>query len=244
MKKTVIVVAGANGAGKTTLARELILSRLPNNFEFLNADLIADGLSPFKPQSVALEAGKEFLRRFENKVSQGESFLVESTLSGLSYKNRLSYLKELGYRIEMIYIWLPNADFAVKRVAQRVRLGGHDVPEQTIRRRFNRSLKNFFDIYCSLAESTLLLDGSVQPIGKIAVWNRGELVDIMDTELYGRISDSQDNDQVRQEKSFYFDSSSQSYILQCIDSLIADVDRFLTIQERESGLPLVVRTDG
>jgi predicted ABC-type ATPase len=104
MKKTVIVVAGANGAGKTTLARELILSRLPNNFEFLNADLIADGLSPFKPQSVALEAGKEFLRRFENKVSQGESFLVESTLSGLSYKNRLSYLKELGYRIEMIYM--------------------------------------------------------------------------------------------------------------------------------------------
>jgi predicted ABC-type ATPase len=139
MKPTVIVVAGPNGAGKTTLARELILSKLPNHFEFLNADLIAEGLSPFKAHQVAYKAGRIFLDRFDQFASERKSFLAESTLSGYTLFHRLIRLRKLGYRIEILYLWLPSSEFVVKRAAKRVRSGGHNIPEATIIRRFSRS---------------------------------------------------------------------------------------------------------
>ena len=159
LKKRIIIIAGPNGAGKTTFARQFLPSErdCPN---FINADLIAAGLSPFAPELEAIQAAKIMLDQIRMNVGAGRSFGFETTLAGLSYARHIPRWRAVGYRLELIFLSLPSADAAVKRVAIRVRQGGHNVPEAVIRRRFEAGLKNFHAIYKLLVNRWFLYDTS------------------------------------------------------------------------------------
>ena len=157
--RRVIIIAGPNGAGKTTFAREF----LPKEADcpvFVNADLIAAGLSPFAPERAALQAGRLTLGAIAQHVAQRESFAFETTLSGLGYARQIPAWKALGYRVELIFLSLPSADLAVRRVAERVRQGGHNIPEATIRRRFEAGRRLFSDVYQPLVDQWYLYDNA------------------------------------------------------------------------------------
>jgi predicted ABC-type ATPase len=139
---SLIVIAGPNGAGKSTAARTLLAETLKLT-TFVNADVIAQGLAGFAPESVAVEAGRIMLRRLRDLARQRADFAFETTLSGLTLAPWLRELQESGYRIHLIYFWLATPEIAIARVAERVRQGGHDIPQETIRRRFGRSIQNF-----------------------------------------------------------------------------------------------------
>lgn len=149
--KQVIIIAGANGAGKTTFAREFI----PNEagfLEFINADLIAAGISPFNPESVALTAGKLMLQMIDDYTQVGKSFAVETTLSGRNYVKLIDRWHTLGYRVKLVFIELPSVEVARQRVAQRVSQGGHFIPDDVVQRRFHQGLHNFHHIYKPLVD--------------------------------------------------------------------------------------------
>jgi len=133
------VIAGPNGAGKTTFAREF-LPHYAQCLEFVNADYIASGISPFAPEIAAIEAGRLMLKRIRELIAEKKSFGFETTLAGRGYVNLLRQLKRLGYRVFLYFLWLPNSLVAVERVAQRVRKGGHDIPEATIRGNYSPAL--------------------------------------------------------------------------------------------------------
>jgi len=154
-----LVIAGPNGAGKTTFAREF-LPREAGLIRFVNADLIAAGLSPLRPELAALAAGRLFLTEIDRLAEARTSFAFESTLSGLGHADRLRGLRSAGYRIEMIFLSLPSVEIAIARVAMRVRHGGHAVPETDIRRRFRRGWENFQNTYRALADAWAVYDNS------------------------------------------------------------------------------------
>ena len=160
-KKTsnVVVVAGPNGAGKSTSAPAILKERL-NIVEFVNADTIAAGLAAFAPEKAQIQAGQIMLSRIRQLVIQQANFAFETTLATRSYARRLTIMAETGYNIHLLFLWLPSADLAIERVANRVRLGGHNIPEKTIRRRYEAGLRNFFELYCPIALSWELLDNS------------------------------------------------------------------------------------
>lgn len=143
---SVIVLAGCNGAGKTTAARTVLAETL-QVMTFVNADVIAQGLAGFDPNSAALEASRIMLERLHALAEGRADFAFETTLAARSYSGWLKGLRQTGYKVHLIYFWLANADLAVARVAQRVRMGGHGVPEVTIRQRYRRSVQNFFRLY-------------------------------------------------------------------------------------------------
>jgi predicted ABC-type ATPase len=155
----VVVLGGRNGAGKSTAAPRLLRESLRVE-EFVNADTLAQGLSAFRPEDVALEAGRITLKRLDDLESQRKSFAFESTLSSQALASRLSRLRERGYKVHIVYLWLPTADLAVARVAERVAAGGHDVPSEAVRRRFDRGRHNFFTRYRRLANTWRLYDAS------------------------------------------------------------------------------------
>ena len=159
VQKKIIVIAGPNGAGKTTFATEF----LPNEAEcrrFVNADLIAAGLSPFDPETAALQAGRLMLELIHGFVHQEVSFAFETTLSGRGYAVCIPQWQARGYRVKLFFLSLPDADFAIRRVQHRVHLGGHDIPEQTIHRRFANGWKNFQTLYRPLVNEWALYDSS------------------------------------------------------------------------------------
>ena len=158
-QKKIVIIAGPNGAGKTTFAREF-LPREAECPDFINVDLIAEGLSPFDPQRAALRAGRVMLQEIHRRVRAGESFAFETTLSGRSYARLIPRWRSAGYHVKLIFLSLPSADLAVARVSARVAQGGHDVPEQVIRRRFDAGLRNFKDAYRGLVNSWALYDNS------------------------------------------------------------------------------------
>ncbi len=159
MSPTLAFIAGPNGAGKSTSAPTLLVDR-EEALEFVNADDIAKGLSAFHPERVAVAAGKILLNRFRELAESKESFAIETTLSGRSYARHIRLLKSAGYRFELFFLWLPSEELAVARVAQRVRLGGHNIPEPVIRRRYYAGLENFFHLYRPLADSWRFYDSS------------------------------------------------------------------------------------
>jgi predicted ABC-type ATPase len=128
--------------------------------EFVNADTLAQGLSAFRPEDVALDAGRIMLRRLGELEEQRKSFAFEATLASQALARRLARLKTHGYAVHIVFLWLPTADLAIARVAERVRAGGHDVPSDAVRRRFSRGLHNFFTIYRPIADTWRLYDGS------------------------------------------------------------------------------------
>ncbi|MGH9685498.1 MAG: zeta toxin family protein [Candidatus Acidiferrales bacterium] len=159
MSPSVYIIAGPNGAGKTTFAREF----LPNYAEcrnFINADLIAQGVSPFSPEAIAFRAGRLMLEEIELYARRGASFGFETTLSGRSYLSLIRHLKKRGYQVHYFFLWVPTVDLALKRVRARVLEGGHDVPETVVRRRFDRSIRNFLLRYVPLGDSWTLFDNS------------------------------------------------------------------------------------
>jgi predicted ABC-type ATPase len=155
----VVIVAGANGSGKSTSAPPLLRDALEVT-EFVNADTIAAGLSAFRPQSVAVAAGRIMLARMRSLAIARENFAFETTLASRSFAPWLRRLREDGYRVHILFLWLRNEELAVRRVAERVRAGGHDVPEDVVRRRYRAGLRNFLTLYVPLAHSWQMLDNS------------------------------------------------------------------------------------
>lgn len=154
-----IVLAGPNGAGKTTAARTLLAENL-RLLTFVNADVIAQGLAGFDPDSAALEASRIVLERLHLLAERREDFAFETTLAARSYAPWLRKLRQDGYQVHLVFFWLESADLAVARVAERVRLGGHRVPERSIRQRYKRSVRNFFDLYLPLARTWQVYDNT------------------------------------------------------------------------------------
>jgi predicted ABC-type ATPase len=158
-EKKIVIIAGPNGAGKTTFAVEF-LPREAGCPDFINVDLIAAGLSPFAPEKAALRAAKLMLEEMHRLVRKGESFAFETTLSGHNYARLIPRWRAAGYHVKLIFLSLPSADLAVARVATRVAQGGHPVPEDVVRRRFESGLRNFHAIYRPLVNSWMLYDNS------------------------------------------------------------------------------------
>lgn len=159
MDKKIIIIAGPNGAGKTTFAR----SFLPQEAQcprFINADLIAAGLSPFAPEAAAIKAGRLMLEEVAACVGRGESFAFETTLSGLGYLRHIDQWRAQGYRVKLYFLALPSAEAAMARVAERVSQGGHDIPEPVIRRRFAAGRRNFDLHYKAKVDAWVLYDNA------------------------------------------------------------------------------------
>ena len=155
----IVILAGPNGAGKSTSAAKLLLGVLQVQ-EFVNADTIAQGLSAFAQERVAFQAGRIMLKRLKELAAQRTSFAFETTLASRSYIPWLKQQQATGYEVHLLFLWLPTADMAVARVADRVRLGGHDVPEPTIRRRYGAGMVNLREAYLSLANSWKVIDNT------------------------------------------------------------------------------------
>lgn len=185
-KPIVVVLGGPNEAGKSTAAPRLLKGTLRVT-EFLNADLIARGLSPFHPEGAAVAAGEVLLRRMEDFASRGVSFGMESALASRSLARRLRGLLARGYEFHVVFLYLPSADLAVSRVADRVRLGGHNVPEATIRRRYAAGLRNFFALYQPIATSWRVINNSRS--GRMDTIARGRQTDaqVLKCDLWQRI---------------------------------------------------------
>lgn len=157
------IIAGPNGAGKTT-ASYTVLPELLECKEFVNADEIARGLSPFNPESVAIQAGRLQLERIDFLLSQGVSFSVETTLASKSYVGLIKKAKELGYETTLLFFWLSSPEMAIDRVKHRVSEGGHNIPEDVIRRRYKAGLVNLFRLFIPIVDDWYLFDNRVTPI--------------------------------------------------------------------------------
>lgn len=155
----IIVIAGPNGAGKTSLA-PFLLHDLYGRCPFVNADAIASGLSAFEPESVAIEAARVMLDRLHQLSEGRENFAFESTLAARSFAPWLSRLRQQGYELHLLFVWLRSVDLAIERVAERVRRGGHHIPSQELRRRYKRGIINLFDLYMPLADTWAIYDNS------------------------------------------------------------------------------------
>lgn len=163
---TVVVIAGPNGAGKSTAAPYLLKQAL-GILEFVNADQIAVGLSAYSPETVSFEAGRVMLKRLHALAASKVSFAFESTLSSRTFALFLRKCQSQGYKVQIFYVALPSAELAVHRVALRVKLGGHNIPQVDVERRFQRSLHNLFELYLPLANRWTVLDnasGALKPI--------------------------------------------------------------------------------
>ena len=159
MTKVCYIIAGPNGAGKTTFAQEF----LPVEAEclnFINADLIAAGLSPFRPEGATIRAGKLMLEQIDRCIRKGESFAFETTLSGRTYIKKINEMKAKGYKVIIYFLKLASVDLAIERVKLRVSEGGHNVPVKDIKRRFERSWINFQEIYKQLVDECIVFETS------------------------------------------------------------------------------------
>jgi predicted ABC-type ATPase len=179
---SVVILAGPNGAGKSTAAPILLKGTLGVT-EFVNADVIARGISAFEPEKAALTAGRIMLTRLKLLARKRVSFAFETTLASRLFAPWIAGLLKQGFEFHLVFLWLPSADFAVQRVAARVRIGGHDVPEATIRRRYDSGLWNFFELYQTLATTWRMYDNAGGERPKLIargvgsredrVWDRG-----------------------------------------------------------------------
>ncbi len=159
MKKNLFIIAGCNGAGKTT-ASFTILPDILDCKEFVNADEIAKGLSPFQPEKVSFEAGRIMLKRIDELLKSDKNFAFETTLATKSYRSVIAQAKENGYFISMLFFWLQTIELAEERVKTRVREGGHNIETEIIRRRYSNGIKNLFNIYLPIVDEGFIFDNS------------------------------------------------------------------------------------
>lgn len=160
--KRIIIIAGPNGAGKTTFAMEYLTNEADCRL-FVNADEVSHGLSPLAPDRAALSAGRTMLDRINEFVNQGETFAFETTLAGRGYARRIPTWRKRGYEVSIFFLRLPSPEFAIDRIRQRVREGGHDVPEAVVRRRFDAGWRNFETLYRDLVDAWSVYDNSQRP---------------------------------------------------------------------------------
>jgi predicted ABC-type ATPase len=173
-KPFVHIIAGPNGAGKTMFAWDF-LPEFAHCKEFVNADLIAQGLSPFASEIAALAAGRLMLERLEELAQRRESFAFETTLAGRGYLPWLRRLRKDGYVVRLYFLWLPKVDISLARVAYRVRHGGHFVPDEDVRRRFARGLRNLFQLYRTEVDSWIRFENTEKAPCIIAFEDKGRL---------------------------------------------------------------------
>jgi predicted ABC-type ATPase len=183
--KNVYIIAGSNGSGKTTFAKKF----LPNYAKcqnFVNADLIALGLSPFSPRAAAMKAGRLVLEQIHGLAEKKCDFAFETTLSGKSYVTLLNMLKGKGYNINLFFLWIPSAELALARIKERVSEGGHDVPVEDVKRRFSRGIYNFFKYYKPISDNWLLFNNAGFVPSLIACEKKGN-TDVVDKNLFETI---------------------------------------------------------
>ncbi len=184
------MVLGPNGAGKTTMAYALITDLEEGYEDFLNADEIAKGISPMRPESANLEAGKLMLRKLRLYLQERRSFIFEITGSARIYDKYLKDAKNAGYKINLLFLWLSSPEQAVKRVALRVKQGGHNIPKEDIVRRYYRGLKNLLDIYLPIADTAYVVNNSMPELDTIKIIARKEdknTLFIEDEEIWEKI---------------------------------------------------------
>lgn len=184
-ERHVVILAGPNGAGKTTAASSLLPDL--DLMEFVNADTIARGLSAFSPEGAGVAAGRLMVERLRELAMQGKSFAFETTLASRTCALWLEYLQGNGYSVELIFCWLPSPEMSILRVAQRVRSGGHHVPDDTIIRQYETGLRNFFQLYQPIADRWHMYDTTAQPR---LIAQKKQRVVIHDTAQWARLEAS------------------------------------------------------
>lgn len=191
-ERKLYIIAGCNGAGKTT-ASFTILPEILDCKEFVNADEIAKGLSPFQPEKVAFEAGRIMINRINELLSANENFAFETTLSTRSYKNKIIEAKGMGYRVTLLFFWLQNIELAKERVKTRVLEGGHNIESEIIERRYIRGIKNLFDIYLLVVDGALIFDNSTGHYELIADKQIDGLLNIIKEDRFDLLKNYYDN---------------------------------------------------
>jgi len=182
---TLYLIAGPNGAGKTTFASRF-LPEESVELEFVNVDLIARGLSPFAPTAAAGAAARVALARVARLIRERKTFAWETTMSGRTIKGWVQKAKAAGYFVRLVFLWIQSLEESMDRIRRRVREGGHDVPAKDVRRRFLKTLRNFFNDFCPLADAGKLFDNSKDSLRRVAVWKDGRIV-FRDRILFGAI---------------------------------------------------------
>jgi len=186
MKNNVYIIAGPNGSGKTTFAK-MFLPEYAKCGNFINADLIAQGLSPFSPEKAALKSGKLVLEQIKQYSASLTDFGFETTLSGKLYANLIKGLKKRGYNVHIYFLWVPNPEVSLARIKERVAEGGHNIPKADVIRRYTRSIDNFFQIYRNLSDYWMLFDNSGQ-VPKVIADNTDGSIKISNEALYYKIT--------------------------------------------------------
>lgn len=182
------IIAGCNGAGKTT-ASFTVLPEMLGCKEFVNADEIAKGLSPFNPESVAIEAGRLMLRRMNDLLAEGADFAFETTLATRSYVKFIERAHAKGYYVTLLFFWLPTPELAIERVATRVREGGHNIEPEVIRRRYASGIRNLISLYTPICDYwTIYNNSSVDGIRKVAWGINKEIKQVVEPLSYQKIT--------------------------------------------------------
>lgn len=188
MSKNLYIISGCNGAGKTT-ASYTVLPEVLHCKEFVNADEIARGLSPFNPESVAIEAGRLMLQRIEDLLDKDESFSIETTLATKSYINLVRRAQVKGYTVRLLFFWLNSPELALQRIAERVAKGGHNIPEPIVRRRYVAGICNLFRLFMSEVDSWEIYDNSEYPAVQIARGGKDDETSIIVESTYKTIAE-------------------------------------------------------
>lgn len=187
MSKNLYIISGCNGAGKTT-ASYTVLPEILDCREFVNADEIARGLSPFNPESMAIEAGRLMLMRIEELLSHNETFSIETTLATRSYFNLVQRAQAKGYTVRLLFFWLNSPELALQRVSERVAKGGHNIPEPIVRRRYVAGINNLFQLFMNEVDYWTIYDNSEYPAVQVASGGKGDEVNIILEYTYNKIA--------------------------------------------------------
>ena len=187
MNKVLYIISGCNGAGKTT-ASYTVLPEILDCKEFVNADEIAKGLSPFNPENVAIEAGRLMLQRIEDLLEKEETFSIETTLATKSYVNLVRRAQAKGYTVRLLFFWLNSPELALLRIAERVAQGGHNIPEAIARRRYEAGINNLFHLFMGEVDNWVIYDNSEYPAVQIATGGKDEATSVMVESTYQTIS--------------------------------------------------------
>lgn len=191
MNKNLYIIAGCNGAGKTT-ASFTILTEILACKEFVNADEIAKGLSPFQPEKVQIESGRIMLSRINELLDTDENFAFETTLASKSYRTKIQKAQQKGFNVILLYFWLQNIDLAIERVRTRVLEGGHNVESHVIKRRYKNGIKNLFNIYMPIVDEVMIFDNSEGKYELLAEKTKETQIDVLNKFKFNQIKQSLD----------------------------------------------------
>ena len=191
MNKNLYIIAGCNGAGKTT-ASFTILPEILACKEFVNADEIAKGLSPFQPEKVQIESGRIMLSRINELLDTDENFAFETTLASKSYRTKIQKAQQKGFNVILLYFWLQNIDLAIERVRTRVLEGGHNVESHVIKRRYKNGIKNLFNIYMPIVDEVMIFDNSEGKYELLAEKTKETQIDVLNKFKFNQIKQSLD----------------------------------------------------